>query len=65
MRRLGLLEDPQSAAALESLCDRRGLDPTVARALVAAVRSQAGRLRRRGLGDQFDQLLGGPEAPGP
>ena len=63
MRRLGLLEDPQSAATLEELCGRRGLDPDVARALVAVIRNQAGRVRRHGLHDQFDQLLGGPEAP--
>lgn len=58
MRRLALLDEPREREKLDEICRAHGVDPATLRSLVAVVRGQAGKLRRRGLYDQFDDLLG-------
>ncbi|MDR6875010.1 hypothetical protein J2Y55_006051 [Bosea sp. BE125] len=61
MRPLALLDSETSRRRLEQICRDRGLDPARVAELVAIVRSQKGKLRRRGLFEQFDELLSEPE----
>jgi hypothetical protein len=58
MKPVNLIDAAEGKDDVIAACKAQGLDATVLRALVAAVRSREGQLRRRGLFDQFDSLLG-------
>jgi hypothetical protein len=55
-----LLDSPAGSQIADELCSEFGVERSLIEALITAVQSQAGKVRRRGLFDQFDGLLADP-----
>lgn len=52
-----LLESKTGKALVKEKCQQRGIDPSLLGELLGVELEQLGRLRRRGINDQIDELL--------
>jgi len=57
LKRVALLDGVEGEERVQALCQARHLDPQILKDLVAVVREQNRRARRRGLYEQFDMIL--------
>jgi hypothetical protein len=55
---LSLFAVPEAAQLLEEICAEKGVDPALIRGLIRLEQDFSGMLRRRGLFEHFDTVIG-------